>query len=94
MDKTTALAKIMSEVSPLDEFSVTRSVKFVNRMCLIKTKNAIETGITGPSTHRDRGLYEVWYLWDQKNCPQYKRVRCLWCQLQCERLDTCYIVPQ
>ena len=54
MDKITASAKIMSEVSPLDEFSVTLSVKFVNRMCLIKTKNAIETGITGPSTHRDR----------------------------------------
>ena len=38
MDKTTASAKIASEVSPLDEFFVTLSAKFVNKICLNKKK--------------------------------------------------------
>ena len=42
MDKITASAKIMSEVSPLDEFFVTLKANFLNKTCLNKKKKFIE----------------------------------------------------
>lgn len=52
MDKTTASAERMSEVSPLDEFFVTRGANYVNR---IKNKKCYrDRGMTGALTHRDR----------------------------------------
>ena len=65
MDKRAASAKIMSEVSPLDEFFVTLRANFLNKTCLNKKKKC----------YRDRmksGIYE-------EICSQQGRVRCLWC---------------
>ena len=51
MDKITASAKIMSEVSPLDEFFVTLRANFLNKICLNKKKkcyrDCMKSGIFG-----------------------------------------------
>ena len=54
MDKITASAKIMSEVSPLDEFFVILRANFLNKICLNKKKkiyrDCMKSGIFGTKT--------------------------------------------
>ena len=54
MDKITASAKIMSEVSPLDEFFVILRANFLNKTCLNKKKkfyrDRMKSGIFGTKT--------------------------------------------